>query len=111
MAGITTAPDGVFMAQIARNLTDPVDGFLPGHRFVICDRDAKFSTPFRSILRVTGVDVIRAPRQAPNCNAHAERFVLSIKSECLNRMMFFGEASLRRGWANIYSTITARDHT
>ena len=96
LSGITTAPDGVFMAQIARNLTDPVDGFLRGHRFVICDRDAKFSIQFRSILRVTGVDVIRAPRQAPNCNAHAERFVLSIKSECLNRMMFFGEASLRR---------------
>jgi len=65
VAGITTAPDGVFMAQIARNLTDPGDGFLRGHRFVICDRDAKFSTQFRSILRVTGVDVIRAPRQAP----------------------------------------------
>ena len=43
-----------------------------------------------------GVRVLRTPRQAPNCNAHAERFVLSIKSECLNRMMFFGEASLRR---------------
>jgi transposase InsO family protein len=42
------------------------------------------------------VQVIRTPRQAPNCNAHAERFVLSIKSECLRRMIFFGESSLRR---------------
>ena len=96
VAGITTTPDAVFMAQIARNLTDPVDGFLRGHRFVICDRDAKFAPQFRSILQVAGIEVIRTPRQAPNCNAYAERFVLSIKSECLNRMILFGEASLRR---------------
>ena len=96
VAGITTTPDGAFMAQVARNLTDAEDGFLRAHRFLICDRDAKFTAEFRSILQVTGVDVIRTPRQAPNCNAYAERFVLSIKSECLNRMMFFGEASLRR---------------
>ncbi len=63
---------------------------------MICDRDAKFAAPFRSILEVAGIKVIRTPQQAPNCNAFAERFVLSIKSECLNRMMLFGEASLRR---------------
>ena len=96
MAGITTSPDGAFMSQMARNLTDPVDGFLRTHRFVIGDRDAKFTAQFRCILQVAGVEVIRTPRQAPNCNAHAERFVLSIKSECLSRMMFFGEAPLRR---------------
>ena len=84
------------MAQLARNLTDPVDGFLRGHRFVICDRDAKFAAPFRSILAAAGTKVIRTPRQAPNANAYAERFVLSIKSECLNRIMLFGETSLRR---------------
>ena len=96
VAGITTAPDTAFMAQVARNLTDPVDGFLRERRVVICDRDAKFAAPFRSILEGTGITVIRTPRQAPNCNAYAERFVLSIKSECLHRMMLFGEASLRR---------------
>ena len=96
VAGLTTTPDGAFVAQVARNLTDPEDGFLRAHRFVICDRDAKFTAEFRHILQAVGVRVLRTPRQAPNCNAHAERFVLSIKSECLNRMMFFGEASLRR---------------
>lgn len=96
VAGLTTTPDGAFMAQVARNLTDPEDGFLRAHRFVICDRDAKFTAEFRHILQVVGVEVILTPRHAPNCNAHAERFVLSVKSECLNRMMFFGEASLRR---------------
>ena len=63
---------------------------------MICDRDTKFTTEFRHILHVVGVKVLLTPRRAPNCHAHAERFVLSIKSECLNRMMFFGEASLRR---------------
>ena len=96
VAGLTTAPDTAFMAQIARNLTDPVDGFLREHRFVICDRDAKFAASFRSILDGTGITVVRTPRQAPNCNAYAERFVLSIKSECLNRLMLFGEVPLRR---------------
>ena len=99
IASITTNPGASFMAQVARNLTDPVDGFLRRHRLVICDRDAKFTAQFRRILRVAGVEVIRTPTQAPNCNAHAERFVLSIKSECLNRLVFFGEASLRRAIA------------
>lgn len=98
-AGATPHPSEPFMAQIAHNLTDAIDGFLRGHRYLICDRDSKFSEQFRRILKDTGVDVIRTPRQAPNCNGHAERFVLSIKSECLNRMIFFGEASLRRAMA------------
>ena len=95
VAGITTNPDGRFMAQIARNLTDAVDGFLKGQRFVICDRDPCFTAQFRSILEDAGVKVVRTPRRAPNCNAYAERFVLSIKSECLGRMIVFGESSLR----------------
>ncbi len=99
VASITTNPGASFMAQVARNLTDPMDGFLRTHRFVICDRDAKFTAQFRRILKGAGVKVIRTPTQAPNCNAYAERFVLSIKSECLNRMVFFGKASLRRAIA------------
>ena len=98
-AGFTTNPGASCMAQVARTRTDPVDGFLRRHRFVICDRDAKFTTQFRGILPVAGVEVIRPPQQAPNCNTHGGRFVLSIKSECLNRLMFFGEASLRRAIA------------
>ncbi len=95
-AGATPNPDETFMAQVARNLTDAIDGFLVGHRFLICDRDAKFTARFRLLLEDAGVQVIRSPRQAPNCNAYAERFVLSIKSECLRRRIFFGESSLRR---------------
>jgi len=99
VAGITTNPDGAFMAQVARNLTDAVDGFLGGQRYVICDRDSCFTAQFRSILEDAGVKVNRAPRQAPNCNAYAERFVLSIKSECLGRKILFGESSRRRAVA------------
>lgn len=96
LAGVTTHPGEAFMAQIARNLTDAVDGFLNEHRFLILDRDGKFSPQFKRVLKDTGVEPILCPRQAPNCNAYAERFALSIKSECLGRMIFFGEASLRK---------------
>jgi hypothetical protein len=80
-------------------LTDDFDGFLAGNRFLICDRDSCFTEQFRRILEDAGVEVIRTPRQAPNCNACAERFVLSIKSECLRRMIFLGESSLRHAVA------------
>jgi len=96
LAGITTAPNEPFMAQVARNLTDCMDGFLRDHRFLICDRDTKFTKQFKNTLKASGVDVVLTPVQAPNCNAFAERWVLSIKSECLGRMIFFGERSLRR---------------
>jgi hypothetical protein len=95
-AGATPNPDEPFMAQVARNLTDAVGGFLAGHRFLICDRDAKFTAQFRRMLEDERVQMIRTPRQAPNCNAYAERLALSIESECLRRMIFFGEASLRQ---------------
>ncbi|MFT4543070.1 MAG: putative transposase [Planctomycetota bacterium] len=95
LAGITRTPNAAFMAQVARNLTDCVDGFLRGIRFLICDRDTKFTKQFKQALEAAGVEVVLTPVMAPNCNAYAERFVLSIKSECTNRMMFFGERHLR----------------
>jgi hypothetical protein len=96
LAGITTNPNEAFMAQVARNLTDVVDGFLRPHRYLICDRDTKFTAKFKRTLEASGVRTVLAPYRAPNANAYAERFVLSIKSECLNRMLLFGESSLRR---------------
>jgi len=94
IAGITTKPDADFVAQVARNLTDVVDGFLLGHRFLICDRDTKFTAQFKRILKDAGIEVVLTPKRAPNCNAFAERFVLSIKSGCLGKMIFFGERRL-----------------
>ena len=66
---------------------------------LICDRDAKWSTPFRTRLQEAGIRVIQTPYRAPNANAHAERFVRSIKGECLNRLIPFGERHLRQAVA------------
>ena len=96
IAGVTTAPNGAYMKQIARNLTDVSDGFLLNSRYLIMDRDTKYTEDFRDYLDREGVKPVRAPARAPSCNAFAERFVRSIKGECLDRMMLFGEASLRR---------------
>ena len=60
------------------------------------DRDTKYTEEFRDALDREGVKPVRCPVRAPNCNAFAERFVRSIKEECLDRMILFGEASLRR---------------
>ena len=87
------------MMQVGRNLTDPHDGFLRGKRLLILDRDQKFTTEFRDLLEHARTDVIRLPYRSPNLNAYVERFVLSIKSECLERMIFFSEPSLRRAVA------------
>ncbi len=84
IAGSTPNPNDSFMAQVARNLTDVVDGFLLRHRFLICDRDTKFTDQFRRLLKGSGIDTVLTPHRAPNCNAYAERFVRSIKEECLN---------------------------
>ena len=84
------------MIQIGRNLTDPVDGFLAEKELLILDRDSKYSSAFQSLLEDTGIQLVRLPPRSPNLNAYAERFVRSIKDECLNRMIFFGERSLRK---------------
>ena len=94
-AGCTTTLGDDFMKQIARNLTDPFDGFLQGTRYLLMDRDSNFSLAFRTVLKDAGVEPVRLPPKSPNLNAQIERFHLSIKSECLERMIFFGESSLR----------------
>jgi putative transposase len=96
LAGSTPNPDAAFMAQAARCLTDAVDGFLVSHRILICDRDRKWTEGFRLIMEGAGVRVVQTPIQAPNANAYAERFVRSIRQECLDRLILFGERRLRR---------------
>lgn len=96
IAGVTTAPNGAFMKQVARSLTDVSDGFLLNKALLLMDRDTKYTEEFRDYLDREGVKPVRCPVRAPNCNAFAERFVRSIKDECLDRMILFGEASLRR---------------
>ena len=68
-------------------------------RYLNVDRDSKYAEQFRRLIRDDGTKVIRLPPMPPNLNAYAERFVRSIKDECLNRMIFIGQASLRRAVA------------
>jgi transposase InsO family protein len=95
MVDVTPHPDNRWMMQIARNVTSADDGVLRCKRYLILDRDTKYTDEFRSILVREGIHLIRLPPRSPNLNAFAERFVRSIKSECLSRMIFFGHASLR----------------
>ena len=95
IAGITPYPDESWMKQIARNITMSGWGFLEDRRYIIIDRDSKYAASFRAILKWSGLKIIRLPPYSPDLNAHAERWVLSVKSEVLSRMVFFGEGSLR----------------
>lgn len=95
IAGIDEAPDEEWMLQMARNLTDPEHGFLKDKRFMIHDRDPLFSVKFRKTLKAAGVRTLKMPKQSPNLNAFSERFVQTIKSECTDKMIFFGEKHLR----------------
>src|SRR5450759_194339 len=95
IAGIEVDPGGEWLKQIARNLLDPDDGFLRGATHLIHDRDPLFTEGFTGILRSGGVKCVTIPASSPNCNPHAERFVKTIKYECLNHFIFFGERHLR----------------
>jgi putative transposase len=93
--GCTPHPDEAFMLQMGRQMTDPFDGMV-GHRgMLICDRDRKWSAQVRRLLEGSGVRVLRTPFHAPNCNAYAERFVRSIKEECLDRIVPLGDRHFR----------------
>jgi putative transposase len=96
IAGIAQHPDGEWMKQIARDLTDADGGFLNGTRYLIHDRDPLFTEAFRELLKPSGVKTVKLPARSPDLNAHAERFVLSIKSECLAHIIPLSERHLRK---------------
>jgi putative transposase len=96
IVGSTPAPNHLFMRQVGRTLTAADEGVLSSHRVLICDRDAKWSAPVREQLGEVGIRVVQTPFRAPNANAYAERFVRSIKEECLDRVILFGDRHLRR---------------
>jgi len=95
IAGILPRLNGEWMSQIARNLTDCEAGFLKEARYLIHDRDPLFTTSFREILKFSGIETLKLPARSPNLNAYAERFVRSIKSECLAQIIPLGEQHLR----------------
>ena len=85
------------MRQMACNATLDAMGHLNGCRYLLHDLDAKFYAEFRKTLAVAGVKCLRLPPRSPNLNAFAERWVRSVKEECLSRLILFGERSLRKG--------------
>jgi len=100
IAGITESPNGEWTSQMARNLSDCEDGFLKDASYVIVDRDSKFE-PFNHFMdEMTDAEMVLLPVRSPNLNAYLERYMRSMKSESLDRMIFFGQRSLERALKN-----------
>jgi putative transposase len=95
--GIAATANGLWMSQIGRNLTDPVDGILKGKRYLIHDRDPPFTAEFLATVSSVGVKSVELPPYSPNLNAPAGRFVRTIKQSCVERMIWFGEGALCKG--------------
>ena len=95
LAGLTSHPNAAWMRQVATDLTKP-GGFLEGQQFLIHDRDSKFCRTFRNLIESAGVKSVRLPPRSPDLNAHAERWIGSIRRECLSRFIVLGEKALQR---------------
>jgi len=96
IAGLTPNPNEAWMTQMARNSTMTEWGFLTPGQHVLHDRDTKFCSTFQEIMKAAGVTPIKLPPRSPNLNAHAERWVRSVKEEVLSRLILFGEDALRK---------------
>src|ERR1035437_3063316 len=96
IARITIHPDERWMKQIARNVTMEGCGALRDCRYLLHDRDTKYTQSFRAIIASGRVEPLVLPARSPNPNAYAERWVRSVKEECLSKVVLFGERSLRR---------------
>jgi putative transposase len=94
IAGITPHPTDAFMIQCSRQLTDPLEGFLLGKRYLLHDRDTKYTQAFDAFLKDSGIEPVRLPPRSPNLNAYCERFIRSIKDEALEQMLILGERFL-----------------
>jgi putative transposase len=94
VAGVTPHPNEAWMVQVARNLTMEEWGFLSPGQYLIHDRDGTYCPAFQQLIEAAGVKRVPLPPRSPNLNAFAERWVRSVKEECLSRLILFGEASL-----------------
>jgi putative transposase len=94
VAGVTPHPNEAWMVQVARNVTMEEWGFLSAGQYLIHDRDGKYCPAFQQIIDTSGITRVPLPPRSPNLNAYAERWVRSVKEECLSRLILFGEASL-----------------
>ena len=111
IAGMTQHPNEAWMKQIARNVTMDEWGFLGNCQYLIHDRDTKYCQSFREIIESGDVKPLRLPARSPNLNAFSERWVKSVKNECLSKLILFGETSLRRALRDyLFHYHTERNH-
>jgi len=96
ISGVTPNPNEIWMSQMARNLTDPDAGFLPEKGHLLHDRDTKYTAHFDRILNESGIKTLKLPPESPNLNAYAERFVRTVKEQCLSKLIITSEDSLRK---------------
>lgn len=96
LVGVTACPTGPWTAQQARNLLMGLGGRAGQFKFLIRDRDRKFTTVFDDVLAGNGVLIIKTPARSPMANSFAERYVGTLRRECLDHLLVYGERHLRR---------------
>jgi hypothetical protein len=106
LAGMTPDPGQEWMEQQARNATTEEWGFLRGCRYLLHDRDTKFCASFRELIESGSVKTIRLPARSPNLNSFAERWVRSVKEECLSKLILFGERFIAASIAAISGALS-----
>ena len=109
VAGITPHPNEAWMQQVARNVTMDEWGCLDECRYLIHDRDTKFCDSFRWTIKPSGIEPLRLPARSPNLNAFAERWVKSVKDECLSKLLFSAKTRCVAPYTNTWRFITVNE--